>query len=202
MSRRIPEYRESRGGATLLHEMTINPTHAEIDEFYRIFKDDLAAGLRYGDIEKEGKRLHLVNNNQAECGIYLPTKRWFTQQDVTASKRVFKAHKAAFSALKDWNNIEVFKGILQTLKVPKPILMAHLIFAAWKHDNINLDGGGWLPEETLIWQRGDSYFLKDKFSKLYIKGSKNGELVYTEDKRKAKTWKRESAALRWLERQK
>ena len=137
MARLIPEIRWSRGGKTLLHEIRINPTHKQIDGFYRHFRNDLKLALGFGDVEKKGRRYHLTDNNFAECGIYLPTKRWFTLQDITESKRVFKKHRNAFLVLKDWNQIEVFKKLLQKLRVKKPILMAHLIFAAWKHENKN-----------------------------------------------------------------
>lgn len=200
MPRLEAKYRKSRSGKTLLHEMRINPTHAEIDESYRIFRDDLRAGIEFGDIEKDGDRFHLVGNNQHECGIYLPAKRWFTLQDVTESKRVLKAHRDAFLRMRDWNNVETFERILKSLQVKKPLLMAHLILAAWKHDNVNVDESYEHVKYATIWLRGGSYILMDKTSKLYVKGVKNGEAVFVKKRSEAKAWKRESSAWTWLEK--
>lgn len=142
MNKMKPIYRYSRGGKTLLHKMRVNPTMREIDDFYRKFREDLKSALYFGDLEKDGAYFHLVRNNLAECGMYLPFRRWFTLQDVVESKRIFKKHRDLFLKIRDWNDLGAFQKLLKRMRVKKPVLTAALIFGAWQHDNINVHPRG------------------------------------------------------------
>lgn len=195
MPRRIPDYRYSRSGATLLHEMLINPINTEIDECYRIFRDSLKQALVLGDAEKANGKYHLCRKN---AGIYLPERRWFTLQDITASKKILKKHKHTFLRLADWNDIDTIIHITKRLRVKKPTLMAHLIASAWNHDNVNMDETWNHLDYAIIWLRDGSYLFQNKWTKEYIKNAGRNGLIYTTKKKEAKTWKLETNAWKWL----
>jgi len=146
----------SKVGYSRWHEMELNVSNVEIDQFFREFRDDLKEAVDFGDLIKEGRNMKAAPHAAISGGIYLPTDpscRVFTLQDVTEAKRIFKKNKRNFidffvgnttemnfddETVNDWNDFEAFKKLLKRLRVKKPTLTAALIFGAWTHNNYNV----------------------------------------------------------------
>jgi len=156
MARKKSTKNVSKVGRSRWHELELVVSHAEIDQFYREFRDNLKLAIEWGDLIKNGRNLKAAPHADVSGGIYLPTDpncRVFTLQDITESKRIFKKNKQKFldffvgntrevnsdrETVNDWNDFAAFKELLKKLRVKKPALTASLIFGAWTHNNYNV----------------------------------------------------------------
>jgi len=149
----------SQVGRTRWHELELNISNAEIDQFYREYREDLRQAIEWGDLIKNGRFMKAPPHAEVSGFMYLPTNpncRNFTLQDITESKRIFKKHKKQFlrhfventteinadlETINDWNDLHSFQSLLKRLRVKKPYLTARIIFGAWTHNNINVYPG-------------------------------------------------------------
>lgn len=115
--------------------LRMNPTNKMIDQFFDKLRSALKRLERDGHLKRSGRKYTPVASQLHDSWLALPMygKRGYTFRlsDLIQARAIMKRLKPMFEKFKDWNDINWLVKALRNRRVPKPALMANLIFAAW-----------------------------------------------------------------------